>query len=162
MASALKASDVMQTDVVTADPSDSLQETLSLMLENHVSGLPVIDRKDRCVGIISATDILNLEREQAEHSEAVSAGEIGSYFDPDRQQWESMRVGGSFDEIPDTPVSEAMSSDVVFVKPGTPLTEVADLMLGQGIHRVLVLDEERYLHGIIAATDFVKVYAQQA
>ncbi len=152
----------MQRDVVTTAPDESLQEALSLMLENHVSGLPVIDRKDRCVGIVSATDILNLEREQAEHSEAVATEEMGSYFDPDRQQWENMRVGGSFDEIPDTPVSEVMSSDVIFVKPGTPLTDVADLMLGQGIHRVLVMDEERYLHGIIAAMDFVKVYAENA
>ena len=161
MATALKASDVMQTDVVTVAPSDRLQDALSLMLENHVSGLPVIDRKDNCVGLIYATDIHNLEREQAEHSQAAGSGEMGSYFDPDRQQWESMRVSGGFDEIPDTAVTEAMSSDVVFVKPSTPLTEVADLMLGQGIHRVLVLDEDRYLHGIIAATDFVKVFAQQ-
>ena len=57
----LAASDFMQRDVVTVAPDDTLRDALALMTENHVTGLPVMDGKSRCVGLITSSDILNYE-----------------------------------------------------------------------------------------------------
>ncbi len=59
----ITASDVMRTNVVTFESTDSLEVALRLMTEHHVSGLPVVDAENRCLGLISASDILNYEQD---------------------------------------------------------------------------------------------------
>lgn len=158
--STLTAAAIMQRHVVTIGPHDSLREAMALMTENHISGLPVLNGKDRCVGVISASDILNLEHERA--GSAAQAEEIvAPYFDPDTERWERVRVFGGLDELPDIPVAEVMSRDLVSVTPRTPVTEVARRMLEQDVHRILVLDQQQFLHGIITSMDFVRLLAGQ-
>lgn len=155
----LIAADIMQRDVVTTSPTASLREAMTLMLENSVSGLPVVDHKDRCVGVISATDVLRLEQERLEEAGG-EAEELGSYFDDDTQRWHTLRMTRALDDVPDMSVGEVMSRDLVSVRLDSPLSMVAALMVDRGIHRVLVLDEKRFLHGIISASDFVKLHAR--
>jgi CBS domain-containing protein len=155
---ALFAGDIMQTELVTIRPNDSVREAMALMVDSHVSGLPVVDGRGHCVGVLSVTDVLGLEYAQAE-----SAGqfeEVGSYFDPDEQRWEHMRFAGAVDELPDLTVKEVMSSDIISVPRDASLQDVAQLMVERGVHRVLVLDERRFLHGLIAAMDVVRVVAE--
>ena len=64
------AVDVMQRDVVTIGPRDTLRMALDLMTENHITGLPVMDDHAKCIGLISATDILNYEHDHVEEAEA--------------------------------------------------------------------------------------------
>jgi CBS domain-containing protein len=156
----LTAEAVMQRHVVTIGPNDSLQEAMALMTEHHVSGLPVLNAKDRCVGVVSASDILNFEQERA--GSAGDAEEIVSpYFDPETGRWERIRVFGGLDELPEVPVGEIMTRDLVSVAPRTPIVDVARKMLEEDIHRILVLDDEYRLHGIISSIDFVRLFAEQ-
>lgn len=86
------AADLMIRDVVTVAPGDRLQEAMQLMVDAHVGSLPVMDRRDRCVGIISARDIMNCELEQAESAEGRVFEDVGVYLDPDTQTWENVAV----------------------------------------------------------------------
>ena len=45
-------------DPVKVSPETTLKETAELMLRWHVGGLPVVDHKDKLVGIITYTDLL--------------------------------------------------------------------------------------------------------
>ncbi len=154
------AKELMQTDVVTIGPSDSLRDAMELMVDSHVSGLPVVDKKDRCIGVLSVTDVLGAEYEQAESALGTDVEEVGSYYDPDSQQWENMRFAGSVDELPDMTVSDVMTYEIVSVSPDASLRDVAQRMLKQQVHRVLVMDSKQYLHGIIAAIDLVRLVAE--
>jgi predicted transcriptional regulator len=71
-----------------------------------------------------------------------------------------MRFAGAVDELPDLTVKEVMSSDIISVPRDASLQDVAQLMVERGVHRVLVLDERRFLHGLIAAMDVVRVVAE--
>jgi CBS domain-containing protein len=55
---ALFAGDIMQTELVTIRPNDSVREAMALMVDSHVSGLPVVDGRGHCVGVLSVTDVL--------------------------------------------------------------------------------------------------------
>lgn len=151
--------EVMQTDLVTIGPTESLKEAMALLVDGHVSGLPVVDRDGHCVGVLSVTDVLGLEYEQAESS-GRDVEQVGAYFDPGTQRWENMRFAGSIDELPELSVSEVMSRDVVSVSPKTPLREVAELMVEKQVHRVLVLDKKQSLYGLVAALDLVRLVAE--
>lgn len=51
--------DVMNTDLVTLDPAESIKAAIDLMLEYSVGALPVVDRsRDELVGILSYVDVL--------------------------------------------------------------------------------------------------------
>ena len=49
-----KVADIMSRDVVTIYASDSLHDALKLLVENHVSALPVVNGAGLCLGILSA------------------------------------------------------------------------------------------------------------
>jgi len=51
--------DVMSGDPNTIGPDETVQDAAELMLENHISGLPVI-QSDKLVGIITESDIFRL------------------------------------------------------------------------------------------------------
>lgn len=51
--------EIMSTDPVTIAPDDTIQEAAELMLENQVSGLPVVDNS-HIVGIITESDIFQM------------------------------------------------------------------------------------------------------
>jgi acetoin utilization protein AcuB len=57
--SASKVRDVMTSDPVAIAPDDTIQEAAECMLENQVSGLPVVEN-DRLVGILTESDIFKL------------------------------------------------------------------------------------------------------
>ncbi len=154
----LSAADCMQRDVVTIGPVDTLRDALDLMTENHVTGLPVMDRAGQCVGLISATDILNYEQE---HSEDVGDTTQGQHFNPDIQQWETISLTAfGLEDFGDVRVQDVMARDLISVECETPLQRVAHQMLDAKVHRVLVLDDQRRLYGVVSALDFVRAVAK--
>lgn len=58
--SELKLKDIMTKDPLTVYPDDTVEYAAVLMLENKISGLPVINREGYVVGIITQTDIFKL------------------------------------------------------------------------------------------------------
>lgn len=151
------AADYMQRDLVTVSPGDSLRDALRLMTGNHVTGLPVMDGESRCIGLVTASDILNYEDERADDS---AAGENAEFFDPESQQWESVPLTAfGLEEFGDVPVRDVMTRDLIWVLRSTPLKEVAGRMINERVHRVLVMDDAARLYGVISAFDFVRLVA---
>ena len=53
-------SEIMTTDLVTADPAMSTIDAIQLMREHRVSCLPVVDRNKRLVGIVTERDFMSI------------------------------------------------------------------------------------------------------
>jgi CBS domain-containing protein len=156
----LTAKDVMQRDIITVYGTDSLQEAMALMTENHVTGLPVVNSKSQCIGVITAADILNFEQEHAEEASEVNAN-MAQHYNPETEQWESVRVGSfALEEFGEVRVSEVMTRDLISVEQDTPIRDVAKIMVKARVHRMLVLDDNSRIYGIITSSDFVKLYAE--
>ena len=152
------AADVMQRDMVTVAPSDTLRDALAIMTDGHVTGLPVMDSKSRCIGLITASDILGFEEEHADDNSAAGMMQL---FNPEISRWESVPISAlGLEEFGDVRVEEVMTRDLIYVGRETPLKEVAQKMLDANIHRVLVMDEKFNLYGIISSFDFVRVMAE--
>ena len=154
----LVAATLMQRDIVTVAPDETLRYALTLMTENHITGLPVMDDKCRCIGLITSSDILNYEEE---HSEDSTASGTTQYFDPETRQWETMPLSTfGMEEFGDVPVGDVMSRNLIWVDRDTPLKDVARRMIDERVHRVLVMDKNSNLYGIISAYDFVRLVAE--
>jgi CBS domain-containing protein len=153
------AADIMQRDMVTVAPSDTLRDALELLTVNHVTGLPVMDGKSRCIGLITASDILGFEEEHAEES---SDRGMLQHFNPEISRWESVPISAfGLEEFGDVRVEEVMTRDLIYVERDTSLKQVARKMLDNNVHRVLVMDEKFNLYGIITSFDFVRVMSER-
>jgi CBS domain-containing protein len=68
----LTADDLMTREVVRLSEDQSLREAVRLLLRHQVGGAPVVDAQGRCVGVLSATDVLRLagQRTDVRHAAA--------------------------------------------------------------------------------------------
>jgi len=64
-----RVQDVMTTNTVVADPQMTVDRAINIFKERHLHCLPVLE-DGRLVGIVTATDILNLARRGAPGSNA--------------------------------------------------------------------------------------------
>jgi CBS domain-containing protein len=67
-----RAQDLMTTHVVTVNVDDTIDHAITLMVRHRISGLPVLDREGRPVGIISEFDLMELICEGQTEQDVVS------------------------------------------------------------------------------------------
>ena len=57
--STYRVKDAMSSVVISVEPDDTIHEALVLMAQYRVTALPVTDGRDRCVGILSTSDLID-------------------------------------------------------------------------------------------------------
>lgn len=148
-----RVQDVLTKEVVAVNADDSVQEALRLMVENRVSALPVVNSKDTCVGILSATDLMGLTRDLNEElSEAQ-----GKEFTP-----QSLIDRLAEQDFGRRRVHELMSEVVETVGPQATLADAARAMLHHRVHRLPVVNERQRLIGIVSTTDILAAFVDGA
>lgn len=144
----MKVRDVMTTHVVTVAPDDSVLAASRLMLQKKISGLPVVDRKGKLVGIVSEGDFLR-------------RSEIGTKRT--RPRWIEFilgpgRIAEEYVKINSRKVADVMSHEVRTVAPDDSLAAVVDLMERYRIKRVPVLQGENVV-GIVTRANLLHAMA---
>ena len=81
----MKLADVMSTDVRCAHEDDDIDQVLGQMAQTQIRRMPVLDRDDHLVGIVSLGDIAAKDPED-EQDIALSLGDISSPAEPDRSK----------------------------------------------------------------------------
>ena len=165
-----KLSEIMSTDVVTVGPQTSLRELVGVLRDEKVSGVPVVSG-GRVVGVVSATDLLDFEFEQPPEDvadwegiertmEEESSGYFGGSWDASIDVLERIHRKGEpeWDRLMEHTVSEVMTPVIYALPPNEDLRSVAKYMVRQGIHRVLVLEDDELI-GIASAMDIVRAAA---
>ncbi len=151
-----KAEHVMVRDVVTLDQESILAHGAALLLEEQISGLPVVNNEGACVGILSASDVIgsgeraSLEREKIAESSFWSSNlALPSRVYADKLEAVRDKIAPAAEQ----PVKHFMTADLVSVGEDVRLTTVVQYMVDAHIHRVVVLDEAKRLRGIISTID---------
>jgi CBS domain-containing protein len=144
--------EVMVTDVVAIQPQDRASDALQTMLENHVSALPVVDNHDRCVGMISATDLLQLAQQLGGELEALHDAEGLSRELLERQ----LEQTGFSSQV----VQEVMTHKAISVRPESTLVAAAAAMIDNHVHRLAVTDGAGKMVGIISTIDIMRALAE--
>jgi len=129
MEAAMKAEDVMTREVISIDPDSTVLQAARLMLQHHISGLPVIDKEGNLVGVLSEGDFL---RRRETKTEKRHSRWLEFLMGPGRIAAEYSHSHGS-------KVSEVMTKEVQTVDEATALEDIVDLMEHRRIKRVPVL-----------------------
>ncbi len=141
----MKASEVMTRNVVTVGRETSVAQAIRLMLDNNISGLPVLDDDGKVVGILTEGDLL---RRYETGTERHRPRWLEILMGPGRMAGEYVRTHGR-------KVQEIMTTDLISVAGDTPLDEVVGVMERRRIKRVPVLDGE-VLVGVVSRADLLR------
>jgi len=146
---ALRASDVMNRDVVTVDCSLAMEEAARLMANRGVTSAPVVDEQGHCVGMLSAADFL-LREFASEKTQTGRARDEMEYVVTQRrgQPLHIERTEGRG-------VRSHMSAGVQAIRAEAPLVEAARMMCASHLHRLPVLDGDGRPIGIVSSLDLV-------
>jgi CBS domain-containing protein len=70
----MKAKDVMTSPVISVEPDASVLEAIRIMLQRRVSGLPVMNKEGRVVGMLTEGDLLRREETGTQRQRPRGAG----------------------------------------------------------------------------------------
>jgi len=129
--------DRMSHPVITATPQESLDDAAAVMKREHISRLPVVDKRGKLVGIISEKQILR-------------------YTPSEATTLDVYEIQGMMNRIT---VEKAMTRNVITVTPDTPIEEAASIMVDNEISGIPVMQGDA-LVGIIAETDLFKAFLE--
>jgi CBS domain-containing protein len=144
----MNAADVMVTNVITVTPETSVQEAAQALLDNRISGAPVVDGKGAVVGILSEGDLIRraesgTRRHRSSWLEFLTGKEV---------------LAAEFVKEHSRKVADVMTSDVITASPTTSLLEIADTLEKNGIKRVPIVDHGK-LVGIVSRANLLQALA---
>jgi CBS domain-containing protein len=143
----MKVKDFMTTDVLTVREETSFKDTVELLVEHGVSGVPVIDAEGRLVGLVTEADLVSKEAFDLRHRRplAVIADILSG-----TKRWSGRAAGLTAGQV--------MSDRVVTVTPDEDVRYVARRMLELGVKRFPVVVDDDFLVGIISRHDLLRVF----
>jgi len=144
------AADVMTRNVISIAPDATVAEAVKLMLDNHISGLFVIDAGNTLQGVITEGDLL--------HRSEIGTGRRGSWW---LRLFLPGRGAADFTESHSRRVGDLMTVDVITVDEGAELTDIVQLMERRGIKRVAVVKDGR-VTGVISRANLLRALSAVA
>jgi len=151
---AQKVRQVMAVHVVAVNPRDPVSEALKLFVEHGVSALPVVDGLDRCVGVLSANDLLEVAEELGSELEALGTTEGLDH----ELLLEKIEHTGFTDQT----VQELMTPTAVEIDPDESLVAAARAIVKNRVHHLAVTRNGHRLVGIVSTMDVLKAFADEA
>ena len=144
----MRAHQIMTRSVITVTPDDTILAAARLMLERHVSGLPVVDTAGKLVGIVSEGDFIR-------------RSEIGTQ--KKRGRWLKFLLGAGeaateYVHEHGKKISEVMTRDPITITEDTPLDEIVTSMETNGVKRLPVMNGPK-LVGIVSRANLLQAVA---
>lgn len=134
--------DVMTTDVLSVHKLESVISVAHILSEKNISGMPVVDKQKRVIGVITQADILSIVGVRRDHTFRDLLKHMLGEPLPERRSGDI--------------VADIMSSSPVTITPDVTIAKVAQIMDEKKIRRLPVVDDKKRLVGIISRADILK------
>jgi CBS domain-containing protein len=134
--------DVMTKNVLSITKYESIMQVANTLTEKNISGLPVVDRENKVIGIVTQADILSMVGVSREHT----FKDLLKYMLGERLP--ERRIGDL--------VGDIMTSPALTIRPDTNIAEAVKIMDEKRIRRLTVVDESNRLIGILTRADILK------
>jgi CBS domain-containing protein len=145
---AMRATDIMTSEVITVDEEASVQQVAKLLAERGISAVPVVDGENRVIGMVSEGDLLHRAETGTERR---------------RSWWLDMmsstnKLAGDYIKSHSGKVKDVMTRDVISVADTTPVADIAVLLETNRIKRVPVVRDGKLI-GIVSRANLVRALA---
>jgi CBS domain-containing protein len=147
----MRAHQIMTRPVITVTPETAIVDAAKIMLQKHVSGLPVVDAKGKLVGIVSEGDFIR-------RSEIGTQRRRGRFLKfilgPGKAAEDFVHEHGR-------KVAEIMTPEPLTIAEDTPLEEIVALMEKNGVKRLPVTRGGKIV-GIVSRANLLQAVASLA
>jgi CBS domain-containing protein len=144
----MRAHQIMTRSVVTVTPETTIVDAANLMLQRHVSGLPVVDTNGKLVGIVSEGDFIR-------RSEIGTGRKRGRWLrfilGPGKSASDFIREHGRN-------VSEVMTKPPLTISEDTSLAEIVEVMEKNNAKRLPVVRGDKVV-GIVSRANLLQAVA---
>ena len=145
----MRAHQIMTRQVITVATGAPIVEAANTMLQNHISGLPVVDETGKLVGVVAQGDFIR-------------RAEIGTQRK--RGRWLKVLLGpgklaSDFVHERGHKVGEIMTLDPYTVTEDTTLEDIVDLMEKKHVKRLPVMRGDQ-LVGIVTRSNLLQAVAE--
>ncbi len=147
----MNVSDVMTRNAITIQADAGVVDAMRLMLDNKISGLPVVDSEGSLIGMLTEGDFL---RRAEIDTERRHPRWIEFLLGPGRLASEYVAAHGR-------KVEEVMTHDVLTVTEDMPLADAVRMMEDRHVKRLPVVNERR-LTGIVSRSDLMRAFVAEA
>lgn len=145
----MKAKDIMNEDVIAVKAGDNVENVVRILLENKISGVPVVDEDSKVIGIVSEADLIYPEKSL--HLPAFIPILDGIIFLESFKKLEK-----EIKKMTAYKVEDVMVKKVITVNEDTEVEEVVNILIDKKINRVPVVNEDDKLVGIITRSNILK------
>lgn len=146
----MQIKDVMAKEIKSILPDTNAKDALKVLIENDMSGLPVIDGSGRLVGVFT-------EREVLKAILPVYVRDVGAFIYAGESKAELKKLAGLEKFL----VRNLMRKDVPTINADASLAEASKIMLTKSERRIVVIENGRPV-GVITRGDVVRALAKQA
>jgi CBS domain-containing protein len=147
----MRAHQIMTRSVITVTPETSVVEAANIMLQRHISGLPVVDSAGALVGIISEGDFI---RRSEINTGRKRSGFMQFILGAGREATDFVHEHGS-------KVGEIMTPEPLTVNEATDLEQIVELMEKNDVKRLPVMNGNK-LVGIVTRSNLLQAVASLA
>lgn len=135
--------------VVSVGRSTPLKNVAQALIDNGISGLPVVDDDGTVIGVVSEADLLVKEQ----GPDAIRHRHLA------RILGESAETRAQLAKLGAVTAAEAMTAPAITIEPSESIQDAAAAMTARGINRLPVVDDGR-LVGIVTRADLVRAYVR--
>lgn len=153
-AKATPVSEIMTSKVVTVRPEISLEILILLLIDNDITGAPVVDESGHPIGVVSRSDLVT-----DDYNWAQLRADFLSYPVAIGERSENLFLPELFRS---RCVGDLMTREVLRLSPHASVADAAAAMEKNPEHCALVVDEADHLAGIVSMFDIVKWIATSA
>ena len=154
-----KVSDIMTSDVISVTPDVKVAQITRLLVDNHLTGVPVVDEHGIVLGIITEEDLI-VRVAKLHVPEFVSLLGAIVYLGSEKKLDEEVtKVLAT--TAGDLVHAEKMTSAEDCIGQDATIETLATLMLERNVNPVPVIDHASKLVGIVSRSDLVKQIAEQ-
>ncbi len=148
------AKDIMTRDVVLVTEDVHINKLNELMLEYSISGIPVVNKNKNLIGIVTKTDVLGASIDA--HLDLKVHISLKDILDLHAKDTE-IEITAQEELV----VKDIMTKNPITVTESTPIESIADKMIINNIHRVIVTNRKKVV-GIISTSDLLFYVARKS
>ncbi len=144
--------EVMSPNPISVQPDTPLREVIQLLANNRISGLPVVDQSQKLVGVISESDLMWQESGISLPSYVMLLDSVIYLENPAKYERELHKALGQT-------AGEVMNKKPPTIDPDQPLRLAARMMHEKKTSRLIVLDADGAVVGILSQSDIIQAMA---
>ncbi|OUR64264.1 hypothetical protein A9Q79_07435 [Methylophaga sp. 42_25_T18] len=125
----VQVQDIMTSPVLSVKLSETVSQVLKLAKKKNVTGFPIVDDKNKVIGIVSTLDLITL-----------------------------MAVGKQHLKLGELPLAIKVDKEVLTLSPSSTTKEAIKVLIKNRVGRIIVIDKENKPCGIVTRKDLVNYF----